>query len=66
MSREDCRRLNNEADTWYDPHNYDSDDSDMTVNYGVKYPDEDDNSWFPRHINSPSVTTAPNNLNAPK
>ena len=38
--KEKCMELKTDDDTWYDPHNYDSDDSDMTANYGNMFPDE--------------------------
>ena len=47
-----CSRLRSSEDTWYDRHNYDSDDSEMTVNEQNKFPDEADKSWSP---NKPST-----------
>ena len=40
-----CTRVKSD-DTWYDPHAYDTDDSDLTINYCHKFPDEGDNTWI--------------------
>ena len=65
-SNEAYGRLCTADDTWYDPHCYDSDDSEMTVNYCKKYPTEQDSSWIPQLMPSISVNIVPNKLIASK
>ena len=65
LSCDNCGRVEREDDGWYDPHSYDSDDSEMTVNYKFKFPDEEYKTWEPycaRNID----TTVTNKLIAPK
>lgn len=35
-----CMKLKTNDVTWYDPLKYDSDNSDVTANYGDMFPDE--------------------------
>ena len=46
LTAKEQTRLRHDGDDWYDPHSYDSDDSEITVNLSKKYPDEADNSWI--------------------
>ena len=54
-------------DSWYDPHDYNSDDSEMTVNYGDNFPGENIYAWSPNK--SPTIHFLSNvvkNLVTPK
>ena len=46
LAAKERTRLRHDGDDWHDPHCYDSDDSEITVNSSKKYPDEADNSWI--------------------
>ena len=62
-----CRRLKTDEDTWYDSHKYDSDDSDVTANYGNKFPDEENCTWCPNTSSTIRfISTVVNNLIVPK
>lgn len=65
LSRDQCTRLR-DVDTWYDPHAYDSDNSEMTVNYYKKFPDEELNTWIRCDVKRSKQSTVNNNLIAPK
>ena len=61
-----CTRLKTN-DTWYDPHTYDSDDSDMTINFSDKFPDEETSTWITtKNSTVQFITTVVNKLIAPK
>ena len=61
-----CSRLKTD-DTWYDPHTYDSDDSDMTINFSDKFPDEETSTWITTKKSTVRfITNVVNNLIAPK
>ena len=62
-----CRRLKIDEDTWYDPNNYDSDDSDVTANYGNKFPDEENSTWSPNTSSTIRfISTVVKNIISPK
>ena len=65
-SRENCMRMKT-PDGWYDPSYYDSDDSDLTENEYMKYPDEENDSWMPNTSSTVKFFTQVfNSLIAPK
>lgn len=60
-----CIRAKND-NTWYDPHDYDTDDSDLTINYCKKIPDEGDHTWIKCNSTQSICQSFKNTLIAPK
>ena len=65
LSKAQCTKIT-DVDTWFDPHAYDSDDSELTANYYKKFPDEKINTWIRCDVKSSDQTTVDNILIAPK
>ena len=62
-----CMELKTDDVTWYDPHNYDSDNSDVTANYGNMFSDEKSCTWCPNTLSTIRfISTVVNNLIASK
>ena len=65
-SRRNCTSMKT-PDGWYDPSYYNSDDSDLTENEYMKYPDEENDSWIPNTSSTVNFFTHVfNSLIAPK
>ena len=60
-----CTRIHSD-DTWYDPLAYDSDDSNLALNYCYKFPDEGDKIWIRSNSMRSNCQPLKNTLIAPK